>query len=55
MVLNIFTDISEWFTKVTEPVKEFIIENTRNPILWVGIILVGLIIFEITYKALNKK
>ncbi|MBO5095506.1 MAG: hypothetical protein J6B98_01360 [Bacilli bacterium] len=54
MNLNIFTDFSNWFYEVTEPVRDFFIANARNPFLWVGIILVGLAVFEFTYKALNK-
>lgn len=53
-MLNIFTDISDWFYELTEPVRDFFITNARNPFLWVGIIVIGLIVFEVTYKALSK-
>lgn len=53
-MLNIFTDIGNWFNEVTEPVRDFFVENARNPFLWVGIIVIGLIVFEVTYKALSK-
>ena len=53
-MLNIFTDISTWFDEVSEPIRNFFVENARNPFLWVGIIVVGLFVFEMTYKALNK-
>ena len=35
-------------------IKDFVLANSRNPFLWVGIILLGLLVFELTYKALNK-
>lgn len=54
MNLNIFTDFADWFYEVTQPVKDFVLANSRNPFLWVGIILLGLLVFELTYKALNK-
>lgn len=54
MNLNIFDDISTWFNDTTAPIKDFFIENARNPFLWVGIILVGLLVFELTYRSLSK-
>jgi len=50
-----FEPMTNWFNEVTEPVKNFILDNTRNPIFWIAIILIGLIVFELTYKALSKK
>lgn len=35
-------------------VKDFFIENSRNPFLWVSIILLGLLIFEFVFRALHK-
>lgn len=49
-----FEPMVTWFNETTEPVKEFFIDNGHNPILWIGIILVGLFLFEIVFKALNK-
>ena len=46
--------MGNWFSDVTTPVRNFFIEHARNPFLWVGIILIGLIVFELTYKALHK-
>lgn len=51
---DFFKPITDWFWEFSEPVRDFFIANERNVFLWVGIILVGLIIFELTYKALNK-
>lgn len=50
----ITTPLINWFNEVTEPVRNFLIDNSRNPFLWVGIILVGLIVFEIVYKLLHR-
>lgn len=54
MYLSIFTNINNWFNDATKGIKQFILDNTRNPFLWVGIIILGLLVFELTYKALNK-
>jgi hypothetical protein len=54
MILNIFKDASDWFAKTTAPIRDFFIENARNPFLWVSIILVGLLVFELTYRSLHK-
>lgn len=54
MYLNIWTKISNWFIEFFENIKEFVLENSRNPILWVGFVLIGLLVFEFVYKALSK-
>lgn len=50
-MLSIWTNISEFAIDV----KDFFVENSRNPFLWVGIILVALIVFEFTYNKLKTK
>ena len=50
MMLNVWETIS----KIPENFKDWIIENGRNPILWTGLFLLGLVIFGITYRALHK-
>lgn len=54
MILSIWSDIWDKLNELGESVKDFFIENSRNPILWVGIILIGLIIFEVVFKKLSK-
>lgn len=54
MILTVFESIGEWFQKVGDHVKDFFLEYGGNPFLWVGIILVGILIFELTYQALNR-
>lgn len=50
MILNLWEAIN----KVAGNFRDFIIENGQNPILWTGLFLLGLVIFGITYRALNK-
>ncbi len=50
MVLSIIDSIS----KVAKDFQGWIIENGNNPVLWVGLFFLGLLIFYITYNALHK-
>ena len=54
MILSIWTNIGNKIGEFGNEIKEFFLENNRNPILWVGLFLIGLLIFELTYKALQK-
>ena len=54
MYLAIWNDIWNKLNDLGELVKNFFIGNERNPILWVGIIIIGLVIFEVVYKKLHK-
>lgn len=51
---TIFEPITNWFYEITGPVRDFLIANSRNPFLWVGLIVLGLFVFEFTFRALNK-
>ena len=51
MMLSLWDSIN----KVAENFKEWIIKNGTNPFLWIGLFLLGLLIFAITYKALQKE
>jgi len=53
-MLSIWTDIGDAITDFANSVKDFFVDNSRNPFLWVGIIIVGLFIFEMVFKTLNK-
>ena len=53
-MLSIWANIGNFFVQLGEDIKNFFIEHGRNPFLWIAIILVGLLIFEYVYKALNK-
>lgn len=50
MILNIIDSINE----VAESFKSWIINNSTNPLLWVGLFFLGIFIFAATYRALNK-
>jgi hypothetical protein len=54
-MLNVWTNINNWFNDSTKGIRQFFLDNTRNPFLWVGLILLGLIVFELTYRALHKE
>lgn len=41
--------------EISNEIKNWIINNSNNPFLWVGIILVCLIIFELVFQSLKNK
>jgi hypothetical protein len=49
-----FDKVISTLEKWVEPFKQFILDNSTNPLLWVGLFLGGVLIFFITYGALNK-
>lgn len=50
MILNIMDSINE----VADNFKNWIIDNSTNPLLWVGLFFLGIFVFVATYHALNK-
>lgn len=46
--------IMDKINEIGNNIKNFFLENSHNPFLWIGIILVGLLIFELVYKSLHK-
>lgn len=54
MFLNIWNDIGDFFVELGNDIKDFFIEHSRNPFLWIAILVVGILIFEFVYKALHK-
>ncbi len=46
--------IKETITNIPENFKNFIIENNTNPLLWICLFFGGVLIFFLTYNALNK-
>lgn len=40
--------------ELTETFRAWIIANSSNPILWIGLFVAGILVFFITYDALNK-
>ena len=49
-VLTLWEKLNEW----SESFKNWIFENYHNPLLWVGIIGVGFILFKTVFSTLNK-
>lgn len=49
-MLNVMDKLDEW----VKPFKDFIIRNHNNPLLWVALVIIGLMVFGIAYNALNK-
>ncbi len=50
MILNIIDKLNE----LIEPFKDFMMENHNNPIVWMAIFLIGLVVFGLTYNALHR-
>lgn len=44
----------EKLNELTEIFRTWIIANSSNPILWIGLFVAGLLVFFLTYGALNK-
>ena len=53
--MTIWERIGEWFSNVGEGIKDFFITYGSNPFLWLGIVILGLVIFELTHQALKTK
>lgn len=49
-ILNLVDEI----TKFMKPVHRWIENNYNNPVFWIGIVLIALIIFGISYSFLHK-
>ncbi len=47
--------VINFFNEVSENIKAFFIEHGQNPFLWIGIIILGLIVFEYLYGRLNNE
>lgn len=54
MYLSIWTTISSWVVEFFENFKAFVIENSRNPVMWIGFVIIGLLVFEFVYNALHR-
>lgn len=49
--LGIFDKLNEW----SEQLKEFMLNNNQNVVLFTGLFLAGIVIFVIAYNALHKE
>ena len=46
--------MKDFITSIPENFKNFIIDNSHNAILWICLFFGGILIFFLTYNALNK-
>ena len=51
MILKIVEDLTEFM----KPFKDFIYKDYTNPFMWLGLFVIGLAVFGIVYKALQKE
>jgi len=51
MILDFFNDLSNLMLQF----KDFIYENRMNPLLWLGMFMLGLAIFELVYYSLQRE
>lgn len=49
-ILSIMSKLEEWSAQL----KEWIMANYTNPVLWVGIVAVGFLFFKVMFSTLNK-
>lgn len=47
-------EIKEAIVNIPDNFKSFIIDNNTNPLLWICLFFGGLLVFFLTYSALNK-
>lgn len=46
--------ILESLDKIGKSFQDFLIDAERNPVVWIGLFLLGLAVFFLTYRALHK-
>ncbi len=51
MILGIIDTLEEW----VKPFRDFVFENSGNPLMWLGFFLIGILVFKIVYDALSTK
>lgn len=50
MILEIMDTLNKW----GDQFKGFMLDNSRNPVVWIGLFFLGLLIFFLTYNSLNR-
>lgn len=48
-------NIVDWLEEKFEPVREWIISQSDNPVFWIAILFIGLAVFRFVYSALQKE
>lgn len=51
MILSVWSELD----KIMGQFKDFILANKSNPLLWLGLFVLGLVVFESLFKALQKE
>lgn len=54
MILSVWTNIWEFINKVADSFKDWIIANSTNPVFYIGLFFIGILVFTFTYRALHK-
>ncbi|MDD3187531.1 MAG: hypothetical protein PHD02_03560 [Bacilli bacterium] len=44
----------KWLGEELSPISDFFWSNRHNVFLWIGLLLLGLLIFKLTYDALTR-
>ena len=50
-----FESIQKAIVDAFEPIREFFLANYQNPFMWLGFFFLGLFIFNVVYRALQKE
>ena len=51
MILTIWETLEKW----SSDFKQFILDNNSNPLLWIGLLGVGLLVCYLVFEALSSK
>lgn len=49
--MNRFID---WFTELIEPIREYVISNHNNPIFWIVVFALAIVISKFVYSELSR-
>ena len=49
-----FDNMIKWIGETFKPISDFFYTHRESPFLWIGLLLAGLLIFKLTYEALDK-
>ena len=52
--MGFIDDVINWFGDAFKPLFDFFYTYRSHPLLWIGILVIGLLISKLTYDALNK-
>ncbi len=55
MYLNFFGNGLRQFEEWLEPMFDFFTRNYQNPFMWLGFFFLGITVFHVTYRALEKE